>query len=131
MENNYHSGLGNHFSSESKPGSLPTDQNSPQKVSHGLYAEQLSGSAFTAPRDQNLSTWFYRIRPSVMHRPYVLQKALTEKTLFKPKHINPNQMRWNPLQIPATGQDFIESLRTVCGNGSATEQKGLHVLNWL
>ena len=127
MENNYFSGLGNHFSSESRPGTLPADQNSPQKVGSGLYAEQLSGSAFTSPRTLNLSSWLYRIRPSVMHKPYVLQKELSEQTLFQPKHRNPNQMRWNPMPIPTLGQDFAESLRTVCGSGSAADQRGLHI----
>lgn len=26
----------------------------------GLYAEQISGTAFTAPRKENLRTWMYR-----------------------------------------------------------------------
>lgn len=127
MEKNYFTGLGNHFSSEAKANTLPLDQNSPQKVDNGLYAEQLSGSAFTAPRSTNLYSWLYKIRPSVMHRPYSPLKELTEKTLFQPKFINPNQMRWNPLPMPTKGQDFVESLRTVCGIGSAIEQRGLHV----
>ena len=62
-----------------------------------------------------------------MHKPYMPLKELTEKTLFKPKHINPNQMRWNALPPPKTSIDFLESLRTVCGMGSATEQRGLHI----
>src|SRR5437868_1015616 len=127
MEKQYLSGFGNHFSSEARPNALPLNQNSPQVVLQGLYAEQLSGSAFTAPRAANLATWLYRIRPSVMHKPFVPMKELTEKTLFKPKHINPNQMRWNPLPLPAAPQDFVESLRTVCGVGSAIEQRGLHI----
>lgn len=127
METQYLSGFGNHFSSEARPNALPLNQNSPQVVQQGLYAEQLSGSAFTAPRSTNLATWLYRIRPSVMHKAFVPMKELTEKTLFKPKYINPNQMRWNPMPIPATPQDFIESLRTVCGVGSAVEQRGIHI----
>lgn len=121
------SGFGNHFCSEARPHALPVEQNSPQKSPLGLYPEQLSGSAFTAPRSTNLYTWLYRIRPSVMHQPFVLFKELTEKTLFKPKHINPNQMRWNPLSTAAEAQDFVEGLRTVCGIGSSLEQRGLHV----
>jgi len=127
MEKQYLSGFGNHFSSEARPLALPLNQNSPQVVQQGLYAEQLSGSAFTAPRSQNLATWLYRIRPSVMHKAFVPMRELTEKTLFKPKHINPNQMRWNPLPLPVTPQDFVESLRTVCGVGSAIEQRGIHI----
>jgi homogentisate 1,2-dioxygenase len=127
MEKQYLSGFGNHFSSEARPNTLPLEQNSPQKPSHGLYAEQLSGSAFTAPRCANMYSWLYRIRPSVMHKAFMPLKELTAKTFFKPKHINPNQMRWNPLPIPAGAQDFVESIRTVCGIGSALEQRGLHI----
>lgn len=121
------SGLGNQFSSEARPHALPLDQNSPQVVQQGLYAEQLNGSAFTAPRSTNLAVWFYRIRPSVMHKAFVPLAQLTEKTLFKPRHLNPNQMRWNPLPDPVSPQDFVEGLRTVCGTGSAIEQRGLHI----
>ncbi|MEK2646896.1 homogentisate 1,2-dioxygenase [Bdellovibrio sp. BCCA] len=125
MENKYLSGFGNHFSSEARPGALPQDQNSPQKAPLGLYPEQLSGSAFTAPRAQNLYTWLYRLRPSVMHKAFKPLKELTQKTFFKPQHTNPNQMRWNAL--PETNGHFLEGIRTVCGNGSSHEQKGIHV----
>ena len=42
-------GFGNEFASEDPrcPGSLPKAQNNPQKCPYGLYAEQLSGTAFT------------------------------------------------------------------------------------
>jgi hypothetical protein len=49
----YMPGFGNHFSSEAKPGALPIGQNSPQQCAYGLYAEQLSGTAFTVPRAGN------------------------------------------------------------------------------
>jgi homogentisate 1,2-dioxygenase len=75
METRYQSGFGNHFSTEAVSGALPSDQNSPQKSVRGLYAEQLSGSAFTAPRTNNLSSWLYRIRPSVMCGKFTLIKA--------------------------------------------------------
>lgn len=120
-------GFGNHFSSEAIPGALPLEQNSPQKPSHGLYAEQLSGSAFTAPRSSNLYSWLYRIRPSVMHQPFSPLKALTAKTFYKPIHLNPNQMRWNPLPSAPEKQDWIEGIRTLCGTGSPLEQRGIHV----
>ena len=121
------SGFGNHFSSEVVKGALPTDQNSPQKAPLGLYAEQLSGSAFTAPRSANLFSWLYRIRPSVMHGAFEPMKELTAQAFPVPKHLNPNQMRWNALPTPTKPTDFIEGLRTVCGNGSALEGRGLHV----
>lgn len=63
----YMPGFGNDFETEALPGALPQGQNSPQKCNYGLYAEQLSGTAFTAPRGQNERTWCYRIRPSVHH----------------------------------------------------------------
>ena len=52
-EYKYQPGFGNHFSSESLPGALPLGQNSPQECAYGLYAEQLSGTAFTVPRSHN------------------------------------------------------------------------------
>ncbi|MCA1941361.1 MAG: homogentisate 1,2-dioxygenase, partial [Caenispirillum bisanense] len=60
-------GFGNDFETEALPGALPQGQNSPQRCPYGLYAEQLSGSAFTAPRARNQRSWLYRIRPSVRH----------------------------------------------------------------
>src|SRR5580693_1901820 len=66
----YQSGFGNEFASEAIEGILPRGQNSPQRVAHGLYTEQLSGTAFTAPRGVNRRTWLYRIRPSVAHKPF-------------------------------------------------------------
>ena len=127
MKTQYMSGFGNHFSSEARANALPVNQNSPQKAPLGLYAEQFSGSAFTAPRATNLYSWLYRIRPSVMHKAFVPLKDLTAKTFFKPQHINPNQMRWNAMPAPAGKQDFLEGLRTVCGTGSVMQQHGLHV----
>ena len=66
----YQSGFGNTFSSEAVKGALPIGRNSPQRPPKGLYAEVLSGTAFTAPRAENQSTWLYRLRPSAMHGPY-------------------------------------------------------------
>src|SRR5215471_13251533 len=67
----YQSGFGNHFATEAVPGALPVGRNSPQRPPHGLYAELISGTSFTAPRRDNRRTWTYRIQPSVVHRPYV------------------------------------------------------------
>src|ERR1700674_4917000 len=66
----YQSGFGNQFSTEAVAGALPVGRNSPQRAPHGLYAEQLSGTPFTAARPENRRTWTYRIRPSVVHKPY-------------------------------------------------------------
>ncbi|HEU6455982.1 MAG TPA: homogentisate 1,2-dioxygenase, partial [Roseateles sp.] len=57
------SGFANEFATEALPGALPAHRNSPQRVAYGLYAEQLSGTAFTAPRSHNRRSWLYRIRP--------------------------------------------------------------------
>ena len=65
--NGYQSGFGNEFATEATPGTLPVGRNSPQRVAHGLYAEQISGTAFTAPRHQNHRSWLYWIRPAAMH----------------------------------------------------------------
>jgi homogentisate 1,2-dioxygenase len=126
MQTDYLPGFGNHFSSEARPGALPQEQNSPQKPPQGLYAEQLSGSAFTAPRSQNLSAWLYRIRPSVMHGPFAPLKELTSQTFLKPQHLTPNQLRWNPLPIQRK-QNFLQSLKTLCGSGGGLEQRGVHI----
>src|SRR5256885_14722098 len=67
ISSGYMSGFGNSFETEALPGALPLGRNSPQKVNYGLYAEQLSGSPFTAPQAANQRTWLYRIRPTVRH----------------------------------------------------------------
>lgn len=125
MENKYQTGFGNHFSSEARKGALPSDQNSPQVAPLGLYPEQLSGSAFTAPRAHNLFTWLYRIRPSVMHKAFKPYKQATDKNFAKPHTINPNQMRWNP--IADFHGDFVDGIHTVCGTGSVQDLKGLNI----
>src|SRR5438552_17543074 len=66
----YQSGFGNHFVTEAVAGALPQGRNSPQRPPHGLYAELISGTSFTAPRHDNRRTWTYRIQPSVVRRPY-------------------------------------------------------------
>ena len=69
---NYLHGFGNHFKTEALANTLVIGRNSPQKVPHGLYAEQINGSAFTAPRHHNLSSWLYRMQPSVTHGEFEL-----------------------------------------------------------
>lgn len=121
----YMSGFGNHFASESIHGALPQGQNSPQKVPYGLYAEQLSGSAFTAPRSNNLRSWLYRIRPSVMHGKFSL--AICDNLASKPFHesnVSPNQMRWDPVPVPDHPTDFVAGLTTFAGNGDGSSFKG-------
>ena len=128
MSRNYQSGFGNEFATEALPGVLPLGQNSPQKVAHGLYAEQLSGTAFTAPRSDNQRSWLYRIRPAAMHQPFakVFHPTL-QSGPFTELSASPNQLRWNPFPIPSTPADFIEGLITIAGNGSADSQIGVAI----
>ena len=72
IEPGYQSGFGNEFATEALPGALPQGRNSPQRAAYGLYAEQLSGTAFTAPRGHNRRSWLYRIRPAAVHQPFTL-----------------------------------------------------------
>ncbi len=119
------SGFGSYFSSESIEGALPKGQNSPQKAPFNLFAEQLSGSAFTAPRHHNLRSWLYRIRPSVLHGEFQAYKQHTIKTApDRDIKTPPTQMRWNPLPYPIDQKDFIDGLVTIALNGSAEHGVG-------
>jgi homogentisate 1,2-dioxygenase len=122
----YQSGFGNEFSSEAVPGTLPQGRNSPQKVERGLYAELLSGTAFTAPRADNRRTWLYRRRPSVLCGAYEALPHPALKTGAKDGvAAPPNPLRWQPIAIPDTALDFIDGLRTIAVNGDAEAQTGM------
>ncbi|WP_347251270.1 homogentisate 1,2-dioxygenase [Legionella sp.] len=110
----YLSGFGNYHQSEAIPKALPKEQNSPQQCPFGLYAEQLSGSAFTRPRHVNLRSWLYRTFPSVVHGDYVPYSK--EKKLVQAKDQAPNPWRWSPLPSPTNPQDFIDGLFYIAGN---------------
>ena len=128
--NGYMSGFGNEFATEAVTGVLPVGQNSPQKVAQGLYAEQISGTAFTAPRHSNRRSWLYRIRPAAMHHPFRLCEAGAGfHNRFDEAPATPNQLRWNPAPIPFMPVDFIDGLTTIAGNGGAATQSGagIHV----
>jgi len=116
---NYLYGFGNYFESEALENVLIPGRNAPQKVPYGLYAEQISGSAFTASRHLNLHSWLYRIRPSVMHGDFThLPHEYLSGPPFNQMPTPPTQMRWNPRPYPEVKQDFIQGLFTLCGNGS-------------
>jgi homogentisate 1,2-dioxygenase len=122
------SGFGNQHASEALPGALPQGRNSPQKVAHGLYAELLSGTAFTAPRAANLRSWLYRRQPSVAVGGYEPMAHAWWKTgAAQGVAAPPDPMRWNPMPLPAedTAQDFIDGLRTLVVNGDAAAQNGV------
>jgi len=121
-------GFNNHFSTEAIEGGLPIGQNSPQRHPMGLYTEQISGSAFTAPNALNRRSWLYRIRPSVLHisnlrpiEPNLIRTAPTSDESLLPA----GALRWNPLEIPKEPTDLIEGLTTMATSGDCRLQKGL------
>jgi homogentisate 1,2-dioxygenase len=123
----YQSGFGNEFATEAVPGALPIGQNSPQRAPHGLYAEQLSGTAFTAPRGHFRRSWLYRIRPSAGHGPW---SRLPHPTLCAAPfgtEATPNRLRWDPLPIPEAPTDFVAGLTTMAGAGSPEGAHGVGV----
>jgi homogentisate 1,2-dioxygenase len=127
-ELDYQSGFGNAFSSEALPGALPVGRNSPQRAPLGLYAEVLSGTAFTAPRADNQSVWLYKLRPSAMHGPYARRPdGLLRSGPFHEAEVPPNRLRWDPFPIPDKPADFIDGLVTVAGSGEPGLQAGLAV----
>ena len=128
MTSGYQSGFGNHFSTEAVPGALPIGRNSPQRPAFGLFAEQLSGTAFTAPRDHNLRSWLYRLRPSANHPAYTpYAQGLVRSGPFDEVPPSPNRLRWNPLPLPAAPTDFVDGLVTYAGNGDPAGGAGVGV----
>jgi homogentisate 1,2-dioxygenase len=123
----YLTGFGNEFATEALAGALPVGRNSPQRAPYGLYAEQISGTAFTAPRHENRRSWFYRIRPAAVHGEFVPHRHEHWHNRFDEAPVSPNQMRWSPRSIPKAPTDFVEGLYTVAGNGSAAAQSGIGV----
>ena len=128
MKLKYQSGFGNTFSTEAARGALPQGQNSPQRPPRGLYPEVLSGSAFTAPRADNLSTWLYKLRPSAMHAPYRRKaNGLVRSGPFNETETPPARLRWDPLPLPSKATDFIDGLATFAGSGDPAMLTGLAV----
>jgi len=127
MDVKYQTGFGNEFATEAVDGALPIGQNSPQKAPLGLYAEQLSGTAFTVPRAGNKRTWTYRIRPSVMHLPF--ERIDNRRWQSRPDDIDvtPNQLRWDPLPVPTEPTDFIDGITTIALNGDLISQAGIGI----
>ena len=124
----YQAGFGNTFVTEAVPGAVPVGRNSPQKVAHGLYAEQLSGTAFTAPRSENRRSWLYRIRPAAMHgtfSPFAAAPAFHND--FGDGAVTPDQLRWNPMPLPERPTDFVEGLFTMAGNGGPAAHAGVGI----
>jgi homogentisate 1,2-dioxygenase len=128
MDLKYQTGFGNEFATEAIEGALPVGQNSPQKAPLGLYAEQFSGTAFTVPRINNKRTWTYRIRPSVLHKPFrQIDAKLFRSSPFDEIATTPNQLRWDPIPLPAAATDFIDGIVTIAGNGDSFSQIGIGI----
>lgn len=127
----YLTGFDNEHESEALPGALPRGRFSPQRVAYGLYAEQFSSTAFTAPRASNRRTWFYRIRPSVVQGDYAPWPEGSPFLSTGPQKINtpPNMMRWDPLPQPEGEVDLVDSLVTIasCGDAMAQQGMGIHL----
>jgi homogentisate 1,2-dioxygenase len=122
----YQSGFGNQFASEARSGALPIGRNSPQQVPFGLYAELISGTAFTAPRAHNQRTWMYRLRPSAMQAkalPIEVPRWQTGPFTMAPTPAN--RLRWDPWPGPGPEADFIDGMFTVAGNGDASAHTGV------
>ena len=124
----YMSGFGNDFETEALPEALPQGMNSPQKCNYGLYGEQISGTAFTAPQGQNERTWCYRIRPSVKH---THRFSRVELPYWKSApHILPDvaslgQYRWDPISAPTKGLTWLTGMRTMTTAGDVNIQTGM------
>jgi homogentisate 1,2-dioxygenase len=125
----YMSGFGNSFETETLPGALPIGRNSPQRPAYGLYAEQLSGSPFTAPQATNQRSWLYRINPSVKHTRR-FRKA--DRGNLRSAGVDRDeadaalgQLRWDPLPLPSTPTSFIEGLSTITFAGDVEGQTGM------
>ena len=124
----YQSGFGSELASEALEGALPVGRNSPQRAPFGLYAEQLSGTAFTAPRHLNRRAWLYRIRPAVLHGEFVeFPHPALASAPFASAATSPNQLRWDPCPLPDAPTDFVDGLTTMAGNGNAAAQFGIGI----
>ena len=124
----YLSGFGNQHSTDAREGALPVGRNNPHRAAHGLFAELISGTAFTAPRAANLRTWMYRKRPSVqagrftpLAHPYLASGAAGGVAMA------PDPLRWRPLPLPGgdVSLDFVEGLRTWVVNCDVAAQAGM------
>jgi homogentisate 1,2-dioxygenase len=123
----YLSGFGNGFETEALPGALPQGRNSPQRCAYGLYAEQLSGSPFTAPRASNQRSWLYRIQPSVKHlgRYRRADAGLWKTAPCAAGDLPIAPLRWSPVKLPAESLTLVEGMRTLTTAGHANARTGM------
>ncbi len=122
------SGFGGHFETEAVDNALPKGRNSPQRPPFGLYAEQLSGTAFTAPRNENRRSWLYRMRPTADHPPYTRYQGAK---LFAPapadEPLPPNRLRWDPPSDLPERTDFVDGMVTMLANRDPADLEGVAV----
>ena len=124
----YLTGFGGHFATEAIDGALPKGRNSPQRPAFGLYAEQVSGTAFTMARHENRRSWLYRMRPSADHRPFMPYAGAAGFRIEPgPQPLAPNRLRWDPLPEPPPGTDFIDGLTSALFNRAPAELDGVAV----
>ncbi|MEM8850940.1 MAG: homogentisate 1,2-dioxygenase [Pseudomonadota bacterium] len=124
----YMPGFGNDFETEALPGALPQGMNSPQRCAYGLYGEQLSGSAFTAPQGQNERTWCYRIRPSVKHSGRYAKIDMpfwVSAPFADPDVISLGQYRWDPVPHGGEALTWVTGMRTMTTAGDVSTQTGM------
>jgi homogentisate 1,2-dioxygenase len=121
-------GFGGHFESEAVAGALPKGRNSPQRPAFGLYAEQLSGSSFTAPRHDNRRSWLYRMRPTADHRPF---ERYSGAPLFEAgagdAPLAPNRLRWDPLADLPADVDFVDGMAAMLRARQPADLEGVSV----
>ena len=128
MTTGYMTGFGGHFESEAVEGALPKGRNSPQRPAYGLYTEQLSGSSFTSPRQENRRCWLYRMRPTADHRPFTRYDGaplFTSAAAQGP--VAPNRLRWDPPNDLPDGNDFVDGMATMLVNRRPEELEGVAV----
>jgi homogentisate 1,2-dioxygenase len=124
----FFTGFANHVATEAVPGALPEGCNSPQHVPFGLYTEQLSGTAFTAPRSENRRAWLYRLRPTANHPAYKPYAAgLIGQDDAHPAPPTPNRLRWNPLPLPGSPTDFVDGLTPYAVAGDLAAGISIHL----
>jgi len=128
MTPGYMSGFGNSFETEALPGALPVGRNSPQKCNYGLYAEQLSGSPFTAPQATNQRSWLYRIRPTVKHNGRFTKVGMgfwRTAPAREDADVPIGQLRWSPTPVPDEKLTFVSGMRTFTTAGDVDGQAGM------
>ena len=142
----YLTGFHNHHESEAEPSTLPRGRNNPQRVPGNLYTEQLSGTAFTAPRSANRKTWLYRIQPGVAGSsssfvPYSSEaegkvRYFGQCDWSTDLKLDPNPMRWGPMPLVeqeasdgtnTKSLNFLEGVKTMMGSGDPASKSGLGI----